>query len=251
MRARRRRRRPPSSRTQSTASSSASSTRSYPSRPGGAHTDHDAAAELLGAAVRDALLVWKAWISTSGAGRDTENSAIWGCFWSNRAVSAASTASTGFSPFFANPLHMVCQGLEAGIATGPKCQPPLVGREVAKEPLAVVLPAVCVNPDRSKRPAEGMLGAWRGSANTSASGTGRRPRSRSGAASAGNSRSSSSSATMRAGCTTTSGSSATARSRAGRSRRAFRSSPGSGISPSMSRTTRSTTPTFEGEIPKG
>ena len=64
-------------------------------------------------------------------------------------------------------------------------------------------------------------------------------------------RSSSSSGTTPGASTTTFGSSATARWRAGRCRKAFRSSPASSIWPSTSRTTRSTTPTFEGEIPKG
>ena len=56
---------------------------------------------------------------------------------------------------------------------------------------------------------------------------------------------------MRRASTTTSGSSATARWRAGPFRRASRSSRERSISPSTSRITRSTTPSFEGEIPKG
>ena len=55
----------------------------------------------------------------------------------------------------------------------------------------------------------------------------------------------------RAGSTTTSASSGAARSRAGPSPRAFRSSRDSGTWPSTSRTTRSTTRSFEGEIPAG
>ena len=64
-------------------------------------------------------------------------------------------------------------------------------------------------------------------------------------------RSSSSSATTRVASTTTSGSSETARSPRGRCRRGSRSNPVERYWPSTSRTIRSITRTFAGEIPKG
>ena len=81
--------------------------------------------------------------------------------------------------------------------------------------------------------------------------TARRRPSRSVASAAESSRSSSCSATTRGGCTTTSASSGTACSPRGPCRKACRSSPGSSISPSTSRTIRSSYATFAGEIPKG
>ena len=76
-------------------------------------------------------------------------------------------------------------------------------------------------------------------------------RSRSPAERPESSRSSSFSATTRAGCTTTSASSATVRSRAGRCRRAFRSSPGQRALAVHVEDHPLDYATFEGEIPAG
>ena len=74
--------------------------------------------------------MWKAWILMSAGTRATGNSALWVCFWSNGPVTARPQHPQSFPLLLPNFHH----GLEAGIATGLKCQPPLVGREVAKEP---------------------------------------------------------------------------------------------------------------------
>ena len=71
-------------------------------------------------------------------------------------------------PVRARPLHKASRP----VCTGLECQPPLVGREVAKEPLATTF-----------YPASSRINIrpWRASETTSASATRRRPRSRSGA----------------------------------------------------------------------
>ena len=74
--------------------------------------------------------MWKAWILVSAGVLVTKNFALWAYFSSNELV----TAHPHHPQSFPCSSELSTHGLEAGIATGLKYQPPLVGREVAKEP---------------------------------------------------------------------------------------------------------------------